>query len=104
MLLLLLLLHYCYTASDEFKTITDFFYRLCSFLADNAVFLYLGMTLFGLNDIIEHFNYAFVCWAFFACLVSRAVSIVILAGVSTCMLLLSSCSYSQIAACWRDIE
>jgi hypothetical protein len=67
-------------------TTTDFFYRLCSFLADNAVFLYLGMTLFGLNDIIEHFNYAFVCWAFFACLVSRAVSIIILAGVSECML------------------
>jgi hypothetical protein len=42
------------------------------------------MTLFGLKDIIEHFNYAYVCWAFFACLVSRAVSIIILAGVSTC--------------------
>jgi hypothetical protein len=96
--MLLLLLHYRNFTPDNPTIPTDFFYRLCSFLADNAVFLYLGMTLFGLNDIIEHFNYAFVCWAFFACLVSRAVSIVILAGVSTCILHLSSCSYSQVAA------
>ncbi|KAG5177733.1 Sodium/hydrogen exchanger family-domain-containing protein [Tribonema minus] len=68
-------------SSRKTQEFADFFFRLCSFLADNAVFVYMGMTVFGLNDIKHEFNFGFVFWTFFGCLVSRAVVVIVLSKV-----------------------
>ncbi|KAG5177287.1 Sodium/hydrogen exchanger family-domain-containing protein [Tribonema minus] len=67
-------------SSRHAQEYADFFYRICAYLADNAVFLYLGMSVFGLHIFVENFDVGYVCWALFACLVSRGVSVVVLSG------------------------
>jgi hypothetical protein len=46
------------------------------------VFVYLGMTVFGLRDIRHEFDIGFVLWSFFGCVLSRAIVVLVLSWVS----------------------
>jgi hypothetical protein len=69
------------------------------------VFVYLGMTVFGLRDIRHEFDIGFVLWSFFGCVLSRALVVLTLSWVRlqiTLLMLyavhavyLHGCSYSM---------
>ena len=63
-------------SSKKTQESAEFIYRVLSFLADNAVFLYLGTTVFGLKGLLDSLDWAFIGWSLFSCLISRAAVVV----------------------------
>jgi NhaP-type Na+/H+ or K+/H+ antiporter len=53
-------------------TNADLLFRLAAHLAESAIFLELGLSVFGLSG---SFNARFILWALLACLIARAVNI-----------------------------
>ncbi|CAM9463711.1 unnamed protein product, partial [Phaeothamnion confervicola] len=79
--------HYahCNLSDDETREIADFIFRILSFFADNSVFLFLGMGVFGVSTCMQSFNVAFIFNALFSSLVSRGVVAVLVFGLSYCI-------------------
>ena len=60
------------------KVNSDMVFRLGAHLAETAIFLELGLSVFGM---VGYWNWTFIGWALLACLVARAVNIYPLAFV-----------------------
>ncbi|CAM9261973.1 unnamed protein product [Chrysoparadoxa australica] len=54
---------------------SDMLFRVMAFLADNAVFLYLGLTVFGIQPKSGSADVALIFASLFGCLVGRAVAV-----------------------------
>lgn len=81
------------------QTQADFCYRLVSYLADNAVFLYMGTTVFSLKSNLEAFRADFLFWTLFSCLLSRFGMVVILGGFVNIMAPCSNWNAIQLKHC-----
>jgi sodium/hydrogen exchanger 8 len=53
--------------------------KTLSFLFDTMIFIYLGMALFGFNDLKRDFR--FIIWVFILIVLGRAVNIFPLSGI-----------------------
>lgn len=60
--------------SPSTETEADLFFRVTAHLAETAIFLELGLSVFGLSSY-GNFHWQFVLWAIFACLVGRAANV-----------------------------
>lgn len=58
--------------SDETKHNAGVIFNLFAYMAETCIFLNLGLSVFGFTG---HFHWAFICFAFLASLIGRAMSI-----------------------------
>lgn len=59
--------------SDSTKDDADCLFRVIAHLAESAIFLELGLSLFGIPSGVTHVKFIF--WAFIACLLGRALNV-----------------------------
>lgn len=58
--------------SDQTVQSAENLFKLASYLAETCIFLELGMSVFGLTN---SFQWSFICWAFIATMLGRAIGI-----------------------------
>jgi sodium/hydrogen exchanger 8 len=67
------------------KVNSDMVFRLGAHLAETAIFLELGLSVFGM---VGYWNWVFIGWALLACLIARALNVYPLAFIFNRLLLL----------------
>lgn len=67
------------------KVNSDMVFRLGAHLAETAIFLELGLSVFGM---VGYWNWVFIAWALLACLIARALNVYPLAFIFNRLLLL----------------
>ena len=67
------------------KVNSDMVFRLGAHLAETAIFLELGLSVFGM---VGYWNWVFIAWALLACLIARALNVYPLAFIFNRFLLL----------------
>ena len=66
--------HYTYNnLTKESQVATKQIFGLLNFLAENFIFIYMGLTVFTFED--HHWDPGFIAWTFLACAISRACNI-----------------------------
>mmetsp|Transcript_319 Transcript_319/g.840 ORF Transcript_319/g.840 Transcript_319/m.840 type:complete len:678 (+) Transcript_319:143-2176(+) len=80
------------------KVNSDMVFRLGAHLAETAIFLELGLSVFGM---VGYWNWVFIGWAVLACLVARALNVYPLAFIFNRLLLLKTRMPSPTTG-WRE--